>query len=147
MTITHNALAAPTIDKLVALLNGERKVLEQLLFRITELELLLAGAEHRFVAKSLDEIDHAENDLAMYELSRAIVVETLLPPNVPPTATSLLDICADHPQLIRALDDLKRLVAAIEHGRERCRRISQERVETVGTAERRLQHQGFGPYG
>lgn len=147
MTITRTALAAPTVEKLLALIAGERKVLEQLLFRLTELELLLAGAEHRFIGKALDEIDHVENDLAMYELSRAIVVETLLPPNAAPTANSLLEICTDNPQLSRMMDDLRRLVAAIEHSRERCKRLAGERAHSVGTATHRLETHGFGPYG
>ena len=147
MTITFSALAQPTADKLQVLLQGERKVLEQLLFRTTELELLLGGGEHRYVARALDEIADAEEELAMYELSRSIIVEALLPGDGAADSSRLLELCADRPSLLQLIEDLRRLLTAVEHSRERCHRLAADRAVTTGSASRRLESSGYGPYG
>ena len=147
MTITLSALAQPTADKLQVLLQGERRVLEQLLFRTTELELLLGGGEHRYVARALDEIADAEEELAMYELSRSIIIEALLPGDGQDASSGFLELCSDRPGLVQLIEDLRRLLTAVENSRERCRRLATERAVTAGSASRRLESSGFGPYG
>lgn len=146
MTISRTALADPTAEKLELLLKGQRKVLEQLLFRTTELELVIGGGEHRFIGKALDEIEHAETELALFELSRAIIAEALIPPGREATASTLLELCADRPVLVGLIGDLRRLVTAIEHSRQRARTAAVDRARMAGEASARLEAVGFGPY-
>ncbi len=146
VTIARTALADPTAEKLELLLKGQRKVLEQLLFRTTELELVITGGEHRFIGRAMDEIEEAETELALFELSRAIIAEALIPPGREATASTLLEVCADRPTLVALIGDLRRLVNAIEHSRERARDAATERARHAGAASARLETAGFGPY-
>lgn len=146
MTITLSSLAQPTAEKLEVLLQGERRVLEQLLFRTTELELLLGGGEHRYVARALDEIADAEDELGMYELSRSIIVEALIPEGTGGDSNAFVELCADRPALVQLIDDLRRLLTAVENSRDRCRRLATEKAVASGSASRRLESAGFGPY-
>ncbi len=146
VTISRTALADPTAEKLELLLKGQRKVLEQLLFRITELELVIGGGEHRFIGKALDEIEAAETELALFELSRAIIAETLIPPGREANASTLLEVCADRTVLVGLIGDLRRLVTAIENSRNRARAAAADRARMAGEASARLEAVGFGPY-
>jgi hypothetical protein len=82
----------------------------------------------------------------MYELSRSIIVETLIPEGTGGDSNAFVELCADRPALVQLIDDLRRLLTAVENSRDRCRRLATEKAVASGSASRRLESAGFGPY-
>ena len=71
-------LIAPDFAGLVAVLNYERRLLEQLLYRQAEATLLIAAGEHRFIAAAGDEVEEIAGELAAAEMVRAAATEALV---------------------------------------------------------------------
>lgn len=68
------AALATRFPALVGLLSKERQHLERLVFKQTELLLLVEAEQHRFLARSSDEVGDMERDLGTIEAARAMLV-------------------------------------------------------------------------
>jgi hypothetical protein len=78
MTSTGSAsIPAERFVALVGLLNREARLLERLVFKLTETELLTAAGESRFMGLILDEVDDVTADLGGIEVARAMLVGDL----------------------------------------------------------------------
>lgn len=78
MTSTGSAsIPAERFVALVGLLNREARLLERLVFKLTETELLTAAGESRFMGLILDEVDDVTADLGGIEVARAMLVADL----------------------------------------------------------------------
>ena len=130
-------LAATSPDALLSVLSYERRLLEQLLFRTTELTMLIEAGEHRFVQRALEEAQEVEDELGAAEVLRAAVVETLVPDQPHPTID---DVIAHAPETQRpALNGLAQDLRRLERGIEEQRRAGQEaagkRAEVASRAQ------------
>jgi len=65
------------VDELIGLLTRERLLLERLLFRATELRLLLGHSDPRFIAWASADLSSASDALRDAELRRAVVFTQL----------------------------------------------------------------------
>lgn len=140
------ALVVPTFGRLLTILQEERQTLRALQDRYTRLGLLLAAGEHRFVARSIDEISAIEDDLGTLELARGAICDTLLPS----PEGSMEDAIALAPDgLIEPLlvlgSDLQTLSGAVARERERCRAAARRRADLTATALSRITTWGLGP--
>ncbi len=78
MTSTGSAsIPAERFVALVGLLNREARLLERLIFKLTETELLVAAGESRFMGLILDEVDDVSSDLGGIEVARSMLVADL----------------------------------------------------------------------
>ncbi len=133
------AIAAPTFGRLVEVLTAEKRSLRLLYDHLIRLGLLLAAGEHRFIARSLDEVAAIRADLGALELARAAICDTL----VPSSNATLMDAVAFAPddlamRLLSVGDDLQVLSNLITQEQERCQEISRRRESLTRTAIRRI---------
>jgi hypothetical protein len=70
-------MAAGGIDELATALARERRLLEHLLFKLTEARLLLEADEHRFLPWAAAEVERAAHRVRQAELLRASLLPTL----------------------------------------------------------------------
>lgn len=70
-------MAAGGIDELAAVLGRERRLLEFLLFKLTEARLLLEADEHRFLPWAAAEVERAAHRVRQTELLRGALVPQL----------------------------------------------------------------------
>ncbi len=107
-----SALIAPDFSGLISILNYERRLLEQILYRQAQATLLIAAGEHRFVPNAVDEVESIVGELAAAEVVRAAVTEVLAgDPGTEPTIEDLLPLApagtAEKLEDLRtAMDDL-----------------------------------------
>ena len=116
-------------EALVAVLTHQRRLLEQLLFRHTELRLLIEAGEARFISNSLGEIDEAETELGTSEVLRAAIADELGSIHRLGSDPSLTDLIGVAPgRLVAPLTalsaDLSRLLHSIEEHRTVGRELS-----------------------
>lgn len=78
MTSTgSSSIPAERFVALVGLLNREARLLERLVFKLAETELLTAAGESRFMGLILDEVDDVSKDLGGIEVARSMLVADL----------------------------------------------------------------------
>ena len=118
------SIPAERFVALVGLLNREARLLERLVFKLTETELLTAAGESRFMGLILDEVDDVSADLGGIEVARSMLVADLcdalgidddvplqeLIAYAPADTSSLLFELRD--RLITAADDLATVAAS-----------------------------------
>ncbi len=116
------ALIAPDFGGLVSILNYERRLLEQILYRQAQATLLIAAGEHRFVPSAVDEVEAIAGELAATEVVRAAVVEVLADgADTEPTIEDLLGVApAD---VAVKLEDLRTAMSDLLGEIERLREI------------------------
>lgn len=129
---------------LVGLLNREVRLLERLVFKLTETELLTSAGEARFMGLILDEVDDVSTDLGGIEVARAMLVADLANALGVPEDVSLQELVAYAPadtapmlnelreRMIAAAQDLEQVAAG---GSE----TSQLQLRRVSGALERLQ--------
>jgi hypothetical protein len=71
------SLPSEQFTALVGLLNQECTLVERLVFKLTEAELLASAGEARFMALMVDEVEAVAGDLGSIELARGILVADL----------------------------------------------------------------------
>ncbi len=135
---------------LVGLLNREVRLLDRLVFKLTETELLTSAGEARFMGLILDEVDDVSTDLGGIEVARAMLVADLADALGVEEEVSLQELIAYAPadtapllnelreRMITAAGDLERVAAG---GSETSRR----QLERVSGALERLQPGLVGP--
>jgi hypothetical protein len=64
----------PVFERLAAVLDQELGALRRLLYRMKVCTLHLAGGDARFLARAVDDLDAAQDSLALIELTRAAAV-------------------------------------------------------------------------
>jgi hypothetical protein len=64
----------PVFERLAAVLDQELGALRRLLYRMKVCTLHLAGGDARFLARAVDDLDDAQDSLALIELTRAAAV-------------------------------------------------------------------------
>jgi len=78
MTSTgSSSIPAERFVGLVGLLNREARLLERLVFKLAETELLTGAGESRFIGLILDEVDDVSKDLGGIEVARSMLVADL----------------------------------------------------------------------
>jgi len=89
-------LARPEVAGLTTILTHQRRLLERLLYRTRQLELLIDAGEGRFVARALDETSTIEEELAASEMARAVVTQALVAgTDTEPTLTAIASVVDD----------------------------------------------------
>lgn len=74
MTTSTKLLINERYIALVGVLNRELVILERLIFKLTQAEMLARADESRFLAKIFDEIDAVREDLGALEVARSMLV-------------------------------------------------------------------------
>ncbi len=129
---------------LVGLLNREVRLLERLVFKLTETELLTSAGEARFMGLILDEVDDVSTDLGGIEVARAMLVADLANSLGVDEEVSLQELIAyapaDTAPLLHELRD--RMITAahdLEHVAAGGSETSRRQLERVSGALERLQ--------
>jgi hypothetical protein len=138
-------LTATSPEALLSVLSYERRLLEQLLFRTTELAMLIEAGEHRFVQRALEEAQEVEDELGAAEVLRAAVLENLLPDDTEPTIEDVISRSpeAHRPALAGLAKDLRRLHAGIEEQREAGHAAAGRRAEVAARAQAGANASGY----
>ena len=138
-------LASTSPDALLSVLSYERRLLEQLLFRTSELTMLIEAGEHRFVQRALEEVQEVEDELGAAEVLRAAVVETLVPGEPDPTIDDVIDHAPEsqRPALVGLARDLRRLEAGIEEQRRVGQVAAGKRAEVAVKAQHGTAASGY----
>ena len=74
MTTSTKLLINERYIALVGVLNRELVILERLIFKLTQAEMLTRAGESRFLANAFDEIDTVRDDLGALEVARSMLV-------------------------------------------------------------------------
>ncbi len=74
MTTSTNLLVNERYIALVGVLNRELVILERMIFKLTEAEMLARADESRFLANIFDEIDSVRDELGALEVARSMLV-------------------------------------------------------------------------
>lgn len=134
---------------LVGVLNSELALLERLMFKLAEAEILTRTDESRFLSRILDEVDAVEEDLGSIEVARAMLVGDI---------TAVLGITADNVTLSQLTSHAPDLVIAPLEGlfrrltettgevgeiRESGSRAAIERIDQLNKAIERMEPGAF----
>lgn len=150
MTTSAKLLINERYIALVGVLNRELILLERLVFKLSEAELLTRAEESRFLANVFDEVQAVENDLAALEVARSMLVGDVT------AALGLANDTLSLSQLIEYAPDLaveplegllRRLTEAMEEIgelRERGSRVVIERLDQLNKAIERVEPGVFG---
>lgn len=127
----------PTLDALVGLLSYEARVLERMLFRLSECGMLVAAGEHRHIPRAVDEIEDIEDQLSQVEVVRALLVAGLAEQwGVPEDGLDLnriIGFATDDVarRLESARDVILRLVGQIEEIKSASKELAETRHRSV----------------
>ena len=153
MTKSATLLINERYIALVGVLNRELVLLERLVFKLAEAELLTRAEESRFLGHIFDEVEAVEADLGALEVARSMLVGDVT------SALGLANDTLSLSQLIEYAPDLaveplegllRRLKEAIEEGgelRERGSRVGIERLDGLNRAIERVEPGVFGQDG
>lgn len=141
------ALVEPSLDNLVTVLSAERKALEQLLYRMNMLHLVLRSRQARFVIGAIDELTEAQARLSQHELMRAMVTESLFDSTQEPDGNLVISLDPTHPRLVSLVEDMRRLFDLVEQKRRECRQLAADRGGRISAGSDDLQTSGSGPDG
>jgi hypothetical protein len=153
MTTSTKLLINERYIALVGVLNRELVILERLIFKLTEAEMLTRAGESRFLANIFDEIDSVRDDLGALEVARSMLVGDVT------AALGLTDDSLTLSQLIAYAPDLavgplegllRRMSEAMEEVgelREMGSRAVTERLDQIARAMDRVEPGAFGQAG
>jgi hypothetical protein len=138
---------------LVGVLNRELILLDRLVFKLSEAEMLTRGEESRFLGKIFDEVDGVREDLGALEVARSMLVGDITAAlGLANDTLTLSQLIAYAPDL--AVDPLeglmRRLVDATEEIhtlREQGSRAVIEKLDQIDRAMDRVQPAVFGQDG
>lgn len=90
---TSRLLTNPDADALAEVLNTQRRLIEEVLFRTLELTALIEAGQHRFLGRALDDLERAEVALGEAEIARAAITEAMIesPPGYEPSLADVLE--------------------------------------------------------
>ena len=138
---------------LVGVLNRELVLLERLIFKLSEAEMLTRAEESRFLAKIFDEVDGVQDDLGALEVARSMLVGDITAALGLANDTLMLSqLIAYAPDL--AVDPLQGLMRRlseameeIDNLREQGSRAVIEKLDQINRALDRVQPAAFGQDG
>ncbi len=145
MTKSAKLLINERYIALVGVLNRELALLDRLIFKLSEAELLTRADESRFLGKIFDEVEAVESDLGALEVARSMLVGDVT------AALGLANDTLSLRQLIEYAPDLaveplegllRRMGEAMEEVqelRERGSRVVIERLDQLHAAVERLE--------
>lgn len=134
----------PSIEPLFEILHQERRVLERLVYRLSETGLLIDARKDRYLAFSLDDVAAVESQLSEVELLRAILITGLAEQwDVAPGQLTLRAIirgaAPGHRELLeREFDKLRALTQEIEGLKNDLSIKTRKRLEATRVALSRL---------
>ena len=134
----------PGVESLLEVLHQERRVLERLMYRLSEANLLVEARQDRFLALASDDVGYIETQLGEVEILRAILVAGIATTrNVPESELSLREIIQraqpEHAALLeRELEALRDLTQDIDNVKHDISAASSERLAATQTAIARL---------
>lgn len=150
MTTSAKLLINERYIALVGVLNRELVLLERLIFKLSEAEMLTRADESRFLAKIFDEVEAVETDLGALEVARSMLVGDVTAAlglaNDTLTLSQLIEYAPDlavEPLegLLRRLGEAMGEVAEL---RERGSRVVIERLDQLNKAIDRVEPGVFG---
>lgn len=138
---------------LVGVLNREVIVLERLIFKLTQAEMLVRADESRFLAKIFDEVDAIRDDLGALEIARSMLVGDVTAAlglaNDSLTLNQLIEFAPD--LAVEPLEGLQRRLSEamreIKELQELGSRVVVERIDNIGHALDRVEPTVFGHTG
>ena len=138
---------------LVGVLNRELVLLERLIFKLSEAELLTRAEESRFLGKIFDEIDAVEHDLGGLEVARSMLVgDVTATLGLTADTLTLGELIEYAPDLaVEPLEGMMRrmgdAMTEIRELRERGSRVVIERLDQINAAIDRVEPAVFGQDG
>jgi len=153
MTTSTKLLINERYIALVGVLNRELVILERLIFKLTQAEMLARADEARFLAPIFDEIDTVRDDLGALEVARSMLVgDVTAALGLANDTLSLSQLIAYAPDLaIEPLEGLKRRMAEamdeIAELKELGSRAVMERLDQITRAIDRVEPGVFGQAG
>jgi hypothetical protein len=143
-------MANPGVDSLTRVLEYERRLLEQLLYRHAEAAMLLGAGQARFVPRALDELESVASELGSTEIIREAILACLV--NTGEAIEDLtLEVLVDRLEggrknhIATLLADLRTLWAEVETVRSLGRDSAANRAQRVAHGLRGLAGQtGYG---
>ena len=152
-TTSTASVPADRFIALVGVLTRECDLVEKLVFKLTEAELLATAGEIRFMGYMIDEVDDAAGELGAVELARGILVADLarelgfgsddvpLTELVPYAPTDVADA------LLRLRDRLSAVTGQLESATRRGRAVAAAQLDEVHAALERTEPLASGGAG
>lgn len=153
MTTSTKLLVNERYIALVGVLNRELVILERMIFKLTQAEMLVRADESRFLAHIFDEIDSVRDDLGALEVARSMLVgDVTAALGLANDTLTLSQLIAYAPDLaVEPLEGLmRRMVEAmteINELRELGSRVVIERLDQITRALDRVEPGVFGQSG
>ncbi len=150
MTSSTTLLVNERYIALVGVLNRELVILERMIFKLTQAEMLARANESRFLSHIFDEIDTVRDDLGALEVARSMLVGDVTAAlglaNDTLTISQLIEYAPD--LAIEPLDGLRRrmseAMAEIQELKELGSRAVVERLDNITRAMDRIDAGAFG---
>jgi hypothetical protein len=128
-------MATPGMESLTRVLEYERRLLEQLLYRHAETAMLLGAGQARFVPHALDELESVASELGATEVIREAIVDCLGAGEGLDNLTLEVLVSRQEPgakgRMAALLADLRTLWAEVETVRSIGREAAENRAERV----------------
>ena len=153
MTTSTKLLINERYIALVGVLNRELVILERLVFKLTQAEMLTRAGEGRFLANIFDEIDTVRDDLGALEVARSMLVgDVTAALGLANDTLTLSQLIAYAPDLaVEPLEGLlRRMTEAMDEVaelREMGSRAVMERLDQIARAMDRVEPGVFGQAG
>ena len=134
----------PTIEPLFEVLHQERRVLERLVFRLSEAQMLINAGQDRYLAPAADDVTAIESQLGEVEMLRAILITGLaerwgVDADQLTLRAIMRDASPEHRELLeRELDQLRELTREVSDLKHGITATSLEQLEATQTALNRL---------
>ena len=153
MTASTKLLVNERYIALVGVLNRELVILERMIFKLTQAEMLARADESRFLANIFDEIDAVQDDLGALEVARSMLVgDVTAALGLANDTLTLTQLVAYAPDLaVEPLEGLQRrmneAMSEIAELRELGSRAVMERLDQITRAMERVEPGVFGQSG
>ena len=150
MTTSTKLLINERYIALVGVLNRELVILERLVFKLTQAEMLTRAGESRFLANIFDEIDAVRDDLGALEVARSMLVgDVTAALGLANDSLTLSQLIAYAPDLaVEPLEGLlRRLTESMDEVtelKELGSRAVMERIDQISRAMDRVEPGAFG---
>jgi hypothetical protein len=153
MATSRKLLVNERYIALVGVLNRELVILDRLIFKLTQAEMLARADESRFLPKIFDEIDSTRDDLGALEVARSMLVGDVTAAlglaNDTLTLSQLIEYAPD--LAVEPLEGLERRLTAamdeIKQLQELGSRIVLERLDSITRILDRVEPTAFGHAG
>jgi hypothetical protein len=150
VTTSRKLLVNERYIALVGVLNRELVLLERLVFKLSEAELLIRAEESRFLAQIFDEVDAVDSSLGALEVARSMLVGDVTAAlglaNDSLTLSQLIEYSPD--LAVEPLEGLMRrltdAMSEVSDLRERGSRAVIERLDRLSEAVERVEPGVFG---